>query len=306
MITYKAYGSMGFTCQLPRIIDGFATLGAELHPPVSDMSSPDFTYANDSGGYADAIATKKARPSTKLILNVLDICEPCMPNVDLPKLYAQLREADIVTTISPYVQSQLHRYFGLSSFVIWNPIKSVNSTKRLAGEKPYPQFKAAMIGRLNDPGKRAGLGIQALIHAGYNESEVAMIGNEYPNWGARQGIVSNDVLNDILNSVDFVLMPSAFEGLGLPALEGMVCGAIPIICHDLTTFHDIGYPQHWGCYPSVFSLTSRLRSFQNNSAYLEAERTMALQIGNKIAETLSGQAVASNIIEIYKKLISKT
>ena len=296
-LTFKVLGSMRFTDQAPRIVAGLESLDAIAAP-----QNPDLIYSNDSGGYDEAIALKKATPSAKLILNVLDICEPCMPNVDMMKLYGQLSQADAVTVISPYVQSQLHRYFGLASYVIWNPIKDVTPAKRLSGVKPYPQFKAMMVGRLSDSGKRAALGIQGLIHAGFNEHEVAMVGSEFPSWGTRMGVITDDALNDLYNSVDYVVFPSLFEGLGLPLAESLVCGAVPVFCHDLSTLPDFNLPRSWACYPSVYSIASRLKSLQANPEYREKERELALQIGEGIVEKLSGKAVAQNIVNVYRKL----
>lgn len=297
-LTYQAFGARCATCQIDRIEGGLTSLGAV------EGDNPDFIYANDSGWYEDAIRAKGIYPNAKLILNVLDICEHCFPNVDLSKLYRQLKQADAITVISPYVQSQIHRYLGLYSHVIWNPIKPVSPTKRLKGEKPYPQFKAAMIGRLNDSGKRSSLGIQALRHAGFNETEVAMIGPEFPGWGARMNIVSDEVLNDILNSVDFVVIPSLFEGLCLPLAESLVCGAIPIVCHDLTTLPDFDLPRYWGCYPSAYSMAYRMKYLINHPEILAKEKELALQIGERLGEKMSGKAVAQNIINIYNRLIA--
>lgn len=294
-----ARGALGFTCQLPRIIRALESLGVRAY-----SDTPSFIYANDSGSYDEVIAEKGKHPSSKLILNVLDICEHCLPNLDLGKLEMQLRAADAVTAISPYVQSQLMRYFGLESTVIWNPIKDVSPAKRLRGERPYPQFRAMMVGRLQDSQKRASLGIQGLILAGFNEAEVAMVGGEYPGWGTRMGVVSDEVLNDLYNSVDYVIVPSLFEGLGLPIAESLVCGAIPIVCSDLTTFADLKLARCWGCYPVPHSIAHRLRRLTNDSLYRSTSSIMAYGVGTILAQKLSGRAVASNIVSVYQRLLS--
>lgn len=308
MSTFAAYGAMGQTCQLPRILAGFETIGIEnvTNPVTSSRppAKPDFIYANDSGGYEEAIDLKTLFPESKLILNVLDICEHCLPNLDLGRLETQLRAADAITAISPYVQSQLMRYFGLESTVIWNPIKDVSPTQRLAGIKHYPQFRAAMIGRLQDPGKRASLGIQSLILAGFNESEVAMVGSEYPGWGTRMGVVSDEVLNDLYNSVDYVVVTSAFEGLGLPIVEALVCGAIPIVCSDLTTFRDLELKREWGCYPVPHSIAHRLRRLQNSSFLRGWDHRCAALLGNRLAAKMGAHSVAHNIVNVYRSLPS--
>lgn len=311
MSTFAAYGAMGQTCQLPRILAGFETIGIEnvTNPVTSSRppAKPDFIYANDSGGYEEAIDLKTLFPESKLILNVLDICEHCLPNLDLGRLETQLRAADAITAISPYVQSQLVRYFGLESTVIWNPIKDISPTQRLAGIKHYPQFKAMMVGRLGDIGKRGSLGIQSLILAGFNESEVAMVGSEYPGWGTRMGVVSDEVLNDLYNSVDYVVIGSLFEGLCLPLAETLVCGAIPILCSDLTTFPDfvsLGLPRHWGCYPTPHSIAYWLRRLQSDATLRAREKAQSLWVGENVAAVMNGRAVVFNIANVYRSLSS--
>lgn len=305
-ITFTPFGYTGANGQLNRIIPALEGLGLIQAP-----QNADFIYSNDSGGYDAAIAAKLANPRAKLILNVLDICEHCLPNFDLGKLETQLRQADAITVISPYVQSQLMRYFSLASTVIWNPIKDVNSFTRVKARHgrastPYPQFKAMMVGRLRDIGKRGSLGIQALILAGFNETEVAMVGSEYPGWGTNMGVVSDEVLNDLYNSVDYVIVPSLFEGLCLPLAEALVCGALPILCSDLTTLPDftlLGLPNHWTCYPTPHSMAHWLRRLRNDPALLETERAKTWGIGDRIETVMSAKAVAQRIAAIYGKLM---
>jgi glycosyltransferase involved in cell wall biosynthesis len=241
----------------------------------------------------------------------LDIPEHCFaPQGDFThdKLIAlanALRRADAITAISPFVRSQLNRLLALPATVIWNPIKGVSPDKRLAGDRPYA-FRVLIAGRARDPNKRqTTLGVPALIAAGFEEHEVAVVGGEWPGWGTDLGVVSDAVLNDLYNSVDLVMHPSLNEGLGLSPLEAMVCGAVPVLTYDCSTFGDIQFfPQHWGCYPSVTSLGYRLRALVDNPWLLAAERQHCLECSEGIVEQFGADAVARRIVEVTRKVMS--
>ena len=300
LIRIKAFGARHFGSQLPRIELGLKELGAVL---VEDDTSqpPDLVYANDEPRWQEAIDYReRLAPKAKLILTVLDVPEH-NSNCDLSSLSLRLQRADAITTISPFVQGQVERTLGFNSTVIWNPIKDITNAERLAGVKKYP-YRAMMVGRLRDPGKRAELAIRALIAAGFQENEVAVVGGEWPSWGTDMGAVSDEMLNSLYNSVDFVIVCSGFGGLELPILEAMAGGALPICCHDLTTFQDLGMPRRWGCHPSVYSLAHRLITLMNNPSFYREERKIAESIGQQVIREFSGRAIANRLLSVYELL----
>ncbi len=303
-----ARGGGGSLGQIGRIIEGFVAAG---WIKTDDAVLADLCYANDPGQYSEFLSLKKdgkLKPGAKVILNVLDVpFQLVPPNGDytfekLFELGNQLRQADAVTSISFFTQSQLHQYLGLASTVISNPIKNVTPNKRLEGIKPYP-YRALLVGRVNDPNKRIRtIGIPALLMAGFTESEVAVVGGEYPGWGTNLGVVSDEVLNDLYNSVDFVIQPTLLTGLELPICESMVCGAIPLVTFDLSTFSEFPLPRAWGCFPSPAGVAYRLRTLVEDPNLLESDRQHCLSVSEGIAEHFSGAAVARRIIELYTKL----
>ena len=50
--------------------------------------------------------------------------------------------------------------------------------------------------------------------------------------------VSEKVLNEIYNACDVFLMPSSYEGFGLPVLEAMASG-IPVVASDIEVFEEV-------------------------------------------------------------------
>jgi len=153
-----------------------------------------------------------------------------------------------------------------------------------------------LVGRVNDPFKRGFLAIQSLVMAGFHENEVVTVGSENPNWGTYLGIVNDTLLNDLYNSVDFVMMCSSFEGLGLPGLESMAAGAIPVVCHDLTTVAEF-YPPHMRNYPSPQCLSLFLRKRLDNPEILQAEHDYLMN--SVFTYQFKKEQIAKNILDVY-------
>jgi glycosyltransferase involved in cell wall biosynthesis len=288
--TYKTFGSRFYGGQIDRIDQGFNMIGG-----VSDEINPDFIYCNDGGFYDEAIKFKKEiSPKSTLILNVLDV--PSMYigiNFDLGKMYEQLKQADIVTCISKFVQGQIEHYFNIYASIVYNPIKDITNKQRENGIRKYP-FRAMMVGRVNDRFKRGSLAIQSLIMAGFEEKDVVIVGSENPNWGTYLGVVNDEKLNDLYNSVDFVMMCSQFEGMGLPGLEAQAAGAIPIVCSDLTTVSEFYYHCLWN-HPSPQCISLFLRRLTDNPELMKKYKSYSSPYSQFRKED-----IATNILLSYQ------
>lgn len=217
-------------CQLSSLREGFAALGHE-HTP--DYNDPDvaFVFIGNSP-YTPYLELTKTK---KVIFNVLDICFHCK-EVDeiIANFRQQLPLAGRVTAISQTVAGQVEELCGVKTETIYYPSKPVFYT----GVKKYGGLRALLVGRVCDPNKNARIAVAALIRAGFEESEVGVVGPEPLGYGRYFGVVSDTVLNDLYNSVDYVLMLSYVEGIGLSAPEGAMAGAIPIVLSSLTTFEE--------------------------------------------------------------------
>ncbi len=305
-VRFKAFGSRTPLAQVVRIEEGLRQAGAV---EVEYGSDCDFVYANDSGTHQEAIQYRATyAPRAKLILTVLDLPEHLMSAglgfgaQELATLRTNLLQADAITAISQYTQSQIQRLLGLSSYVIYQPVKDVSPIHRLTSNHHY-SYKVLIAGRTNDPNKRVkSIGIIALLMAGFSEDEIAVVGGEYPGWGTNLGVVNDTVLNDLYNSVDYVMQTSLLEGLGLTAIEATICGAIPIVCSDLTTFPELPFPQYWGCFPSPTSVAYRLRSLQDNLDLRAGDRDYCLNNSDQLMEKFSKVTVARRVLDIYSRL----
>ena len=288
---------------------------------TDDPLLADLIYIN-SAPYDPIFDLKVAgrlKDEVKIICNILDFPEhlqgnPTFGNYNVIESYGKLLNTrsgvlcDAVSCISPFVQSQIQRYFPrVESTVIYNPIKPVNSDKRTEEICPYPQYKAMMVGRLCDPNKRSELAIRALFAAGIDSSQVAMVGSEYPGWGDNLGIVDDEKLNDLYNSVDYVVCCSHLEGLCLPLAEGIVAGALPVVCQDLTTFSDFNLPRRWGCYPNIVSVATYIRQLETDKDRREFERQFSLEtLAPEINKKMSCEAVAKNILDLFSKIVNSS
>ena len=282
--------------QIERIEEGFIKLNHEI---TSDITSADLIYVNNAW-YDDIIAAKQSgQIKGKIVFTVLDLA-PHVPDFPVQKLKEQLQYADHVCTISQFVQQDLKNRTGFDSTVIYQPIKNVYYT----GIKKH-NFKAMLVGRVNDPAKKARESIQALISAGFNGGDVVTVGREQPFYGGSwANSASDEVLNELYNSVDFVMCMSESEGMGLPALEAMAVGAIPVLPYNLTTreefFPSQVFPEYTFVKDSESAKDFMLTLMQNKEKMIEMKNRITKHFNENWSGKLSGAGVAGKILEVVK------
>ena len=288
-IKVSILGADGYVCQIPRIKEGMKALG---HTVTND--SPNLIYSNDPRGYNEALSLKKRYPSAYLILNFLDIPWH-FPNIQkqtelLAKNY--FSKADVLTTISFKVQKDLAKFYDKTIHVIYNPIKDVYLDEKIKKNNTF-----FYVGRVFDPVKRFSLVRKTLSKIKGGERNIKICGLKDPGFGNYLGIIKDDELNKIYNSSKYVLLPSMAEGLGLPMIEGMVCGAIPITCSDNLTAKEFS-PLDFICEPSTQSMIKKIEVLENN---YEEKRKIALKFGNKYKLQFDKKNIAKNIINVFNK-----
>ena len=286
-IKVSILGSDGYVCQIPRIKEGMKALGHIL-----SEESPDLIYSNDSRGYEKALLLKKKYPKAYLILNFLDIPWH-MPNIQkqtesLIKNY--FLKADVITAISFKVKKDIGKFYDKKINVIYNPIKDVYFDENI--EKNNIFF---YVGRVDDPVKRFNLVRESLLKIKDGEKNIKICGLHNPNFGNYLGIVKDQELNKLYNSSKYVLLPSASEGIGLPMIEGMICGAIPITCSDNLTAKEFS-PADFICKPNAQSIVNKLTELNKN---YRIKRELALKFGSKYKMQFDKKTIATNIINIF-------
>lgn len=283
-------------CQIPQLRAAFAEMG---HSHSFDPNHPDNSFVFIGNPPFHNYLTLPENKKT--IFNVLDLCPHCKEHDDIIKqAKAHLPLAHKVTTISKTIAKEIEDSCGVKAETIYYPMKPVRHT----GVKKYPNFKAMILGRIGDPNKRTMASISALVNAGFKESEVAVVGPEYLGFGMRLGMVNDETLNDLYNSVDYVMMMSKYEGIGLPAIEAATCGAIPIVAPDLSTFDEFWAQSPLGLhYQSVSSIADVAKLI----GAIEKDHEWKSQIKEDLLAysflafrpKFDGKNVAKRIIEVY-------
>lgn len=276
-------GSSGtLLCQIGALREGFSLLG---HENIVDTTHPDVAFVFvGNPPYESYLNLTRVK---RVIFNVLDIPWHVPDVADIVvRLRDQLPLAAKVTTISQTVAAEIAEKCGVRAEVIYYPMKPV----RFTGEKKYPQFKVLCAGRLRDPNKGMAQTVMALIRAGFNESEVAMVGPEYPGWGTPCGVVNDEKLNDLYNSVDYVVSLAVNEGIGLVPVEGAICGAIPIVTPRLSTYNEFWATSpmgiHYASLHSPDSIASLIRSIENDKEWKAALKTQMREYGEQVFRPL--------------------
>lgn len=256
---------------------------------ISDHDSPDLIYCNDIASIDDAVALKKKTGAFTMV-NILDL-PYFLPNFMeiIQELRTKLPFADKVTCISKTVQKDVKEYLQIDSEVIYNPIKPVIQL----GFKRHIPFLYS--GRANDAMKRFWLMKQTLVAADISQSDLVVVGPENPNFGRYLGIVSDTQLNCLYNSSKFLIYPSGFDGLGLPPIEFLISGGVPIVCSDSRVSLEF-FPEEVICEPTVESIVKKLNHINNN--YNQISQKIH-PFREKLYLLLSPSSICDNILKIY-------
>jgi len=274
------------------IKEGFKKLGHE----ISNVN-PDIVFSNDPTGYQDAIFLKDRYPNSYLILNVLDIPWH-FPNIE--KQFQVLikrffNKTNSITTISYKVKKDLKKFFekriGDEIKVIYNPTKEVYFDEKIQKDNLF-----LYVGRANDPVKRFNLVRDTLQKIKDGTKNLKVCGTENPGFGNYLGYVSDEELNKIYNSTKYVFLTSKAEGIGLPMIEAMICGSIPITCSDNETAKEF-LPTDFICDPNVESIVNHIEKL--NTVY-EIKRKLAIKLGKKYKGQFNKSNVAMNILNVKK------
>ena len=270
------------------IKEGFQILGHTI-----SYENPDLIYANDPRGYNEAISLKKKYPKVNMIFNLLDI-PWFMPNIlNQTKLLVStyLNQADAITVLSYKVKKDLSQFLDKKIHVIYNPIRDVYYDKSIKKENLF-----LFVGRANDPNKRFSLIRETLSKIKDGEKKLTVCGEHNPGFGNYLGYVSNEKLNELYNSTKYLLLPSKYEGIGLPMIEAMICGSLPITCSDNETAREF-LPSDFICEPNAKSIVEHIETLDKN---FKIKQKLALELGEKYKEQFDKSRIADNILNIIK------
>lgn len=296
-------GARGQINQVSRIEQGMVELGAYSNGP--DMA--DAIYCNDPGYYDAALGFK----NKKKIFNVLDIPPHLLDDKKydisrysyihhgLPRsfnpeeLREKLLQADVVTCICDEVKWQLKKWCEIDAITIYNPVQDVREADKfetINGNK----YKYLYVGRANDPNKRFEWVKDFILCMGDRPEDLCSVGPENPHYGHHYGFVDEGVLAVLYHHVNYLLFPSAFKSIGLPALEAVIAGTIPIVTNDDPCsdefFKNI----------AVSVEVSTAADMVKNPLWDSLASSWVKKNGPIFAEKFSGKQIAQNILEIVK------
>lgn len=279
------FGGECLTCQIPRIKEGLLALDHNI-----DYEKPDIIYSNDTGGYKEALKLKEEKGGY-LILNILDIPWH-LSNVNrlIEEWSYFLNKADAITTISETVKKDLEDLVDKEVKVIYNPVKDVFYDNNIKKDKVF-----LYVGRANDFNKRIGLVYQTLTLIQNGLGLINICGNENPNFGRYVGPVSDEDLNIYYNSSKFLFLPSKNEGIGLPMIEAMICGCIPITCYDNITAHEFS-PSEFMVEPNPTKIANKIYTL--NQDYKKYQ-DLALKYGEKYKNQFNKIKIVENILNVF-------
>lgn len=285
MLNIKLYGAKQYWCQVPRIAQGLEGLGhnTKKSDKYDLVYANNFPYSEIDNEHDDSALDNECVK----IFNVLDI-PVHIPDFPLEKLQKQLSQASIVTCISEPVKHQLFTMLNIEAHVIDNPIKEV-----FFDPSVNKDIDCLYVGRGTDPVKRSHL-LEPLF------DYMVSVG-PFSGFGKHLGLVSDLVLNQLYNRAKVVPLPSSFEGLGLTALEAMVCGAVPLVCSDNPNARLC--PSFCICDPTQESILSKYHEILDN--FDDYSQDILSQYSSKIQYRFSKFQIAQNIINLYSKHLKK-
>ena len=111
--------------------------------------------------------------------------------------------------------------------------------------------------------------------------------------------IDKKVLKAIYHKADFLVMPSLYEGFGLPLLEAMACRT-PVMCSDIAVFHEIAHdiPLYFNPQNEQEMLDSMLNLSENK----KLKETMASK-GYERAQDFTWKKSAQQHSKIYHEIV---
>ena len=115
----------------------------------------------------------------------------------------------------------------------------------------------------------------------------------------KTGYIPNEDLVSIYNIASLIILPSYYEGFGLPILESMVCGT-PVICSNVASLTEIGKDTAVFCDPTDPNDISKKIDMILKFTTIQKEKASQKLI--KRASKFSWQKVATETIKVYKSV----
>lgn len=115
----------------------------------------------------------------------------------------------------------------------------------------------------------------------------------------KTGYIPEEDLVYLYNAASLTIMPSYYEGFGLPVLESMACGT-PVICSDVASLSEIARGPAIFCNPEdPLDIAAKIKKVFNLP---QSQRRLICQKSIMHASKFSWEKTASQTINVYKSL----
>ena len=237
-----------------------------------------------------------------------------LKNVDAIICDSNTSKKDIIEILA-MPEDKIHVIY-LSAGKEFKPISDKNLLSTVAKKYDLPQEFVLYVGDINwsknipnllKAVKRANVNLVMIGEALTDKSlpETKSINNliselKIENRVLKTGYVKGDDLVAIYNLAPLTVLPSFYEGFGLPVLESMVCGT-PVICSNVASLAEIGKDAAVFCDPTDPSDISK-----KIDATLKLTTTQKEKASKKLinhANKFSWEKVAQETIKIYGSLL---
>ncbi len=196
----------------------------------------------------------------------------------------------------------------------FQPINNLEERRQIKAELNLPEEYILYVG-INKPHKNLGRLIEAYnLYRSNNPTakvELVLAGKEDPRYSGAlrakvrelgleklvhfEGEVSEEDLIKLYGCARLFVMPSLYEGFGLPLVEAQACG-IPVICANNTSLPEAGGAQVPTFNPyNVTEIAANIGEMLDNEALLAQHR----ELGLARAAQLTWQKAATATFEVY-------
>lgn len=229
---------------------------------------------------------------------------------------SQTSKADIVAKLG--VEADKVHVIYLAAAEVFKPISNTKELSEITNRFKLPQKFVLFVGDVN--WNKNILGLLEAIHIANvnlvlvgkalkdeNLSQVVEINNTIKKLNLQTkiqklGYVSDLDLVKIYNLAEATIVPSHYEGFGLPVIESMACGT-PVICANNSSLAEIGKNA------AVFCNSHDPKDISDKIRYvMQASKDQKLKLSKKgrdRSRNFSWTKVAQQTIDVYKSVLVK-